>query len=86
MTWVSVSEAVPTYSKTVVVYRASHKRCRGPVLAYRTNSPLSPWFYLNGDRLDFNPTHWHSYGELPKPPVREISNEHGRYPTNPDRS
>jgi len=64
--WIKCSDRLPPIRKKVLVYRLGKKTNDGPFFAMTCGNEHRPWRYIDGDRCDITPTHWH---EIPAPPT-----------------
>lgn len=64
--WIKCSDRLPPIRQKVFVYRLGKKTNDGPFFAMTCGNEHRPWRWLDGDRCDITPTHWH---EVPTPPT-----------------
>jgi hypothetical protein len=64
--WIKCSDRLPPVRQRVLAYRLGKKTNDGPFFAMTCGNEHRPWRYIDGDRCDITPTHWH---EIPVPPT-----------------
>ncbi len=64
--WIKCSDRLPPIRQRVLAYRLGKKTNDGPFFAMTCGNEYRPWRYIDGDRCDITPTHWH---EIPAPPT-----------------